>query len=95
VPDSAADWFLANHKTRIRNRKPILLHWGIDWADQKQACALKNPTHPDMESGHRDHTPEAVETLEHPSDHDHRRILAADPGRTITPLPANNESRVD
>jgi transposase len=34
---------------------------GIDWADQKHAWALQTPTHPDVESGHLDHTPEAVE----------------------------------
>src|SRR5438552_14817490 len=34
---------------------------GIDWADQKHAWALQSPTHPDVESGHLDHTPEAVE----------------------------------
>ena len=34
---------------------------GIDWADQKHAWALQSPTHSDVESGHLDHTPEAVE----------------------------------
>ena len=34
---------------------------GIDWADQKHAWALQSYAHPDVESGHLDHTPEAVE----------------------------------
>jgi transposase len=34
---------------------------GLDWADLKHAWALQSYAHPDVESGHLDHTPEAVE----------------------------------
>ena len=47
--------------TRTKNRKWSLLHlWG-SWADQKHAWAMQSPRHPSVESGHLDHTPEAVE----------------------------------